>query len=113
MIIEFKTKELRKCAEDYRYASKILGMVCAKKLFQRLAQLETASSFEDLRFAVGRFHELTENRKGQWSFDLEHPKRLIITPITLPIPIDADGKYIWADITDALLVEIVDYHKEG
>ncbi|MBP5640662.1 MAG: hypothetical protein J6X55_14360 [Victivallales bacterium] len=56
---------------------------------------------------------LLKTAKVNGVFDLEHPKRLIITPITLPIPIDADGKYIWADITDALLVEIVDYHKEG
>jgi len=113
MNIEFKTKELQKCAEDFNHAVKKLGMVCAKKFFQRLAQLSTASSFEELRFAVGRFHELREDRKGQWSFDLEHPKRLIITPITQPIPVDADGKYVWSNITDALLIEIVDYHKEG
>ena len=113
MIIEFQCKELQRCAEDERFATRHLGVVCAKKYHQRLAQLEITANFEELRNAIGRFHELTGDRKGQWSFDLEHPYRLIVTPKTQPIPVDKDGKYIWQEISDALIVEIVNYHKEG
>ncbi|MBP5637918.1 MAG: type II toxin-antitoxin system RelE/ParE family toxin [Victivallales bacterium] len=110
MIIEYKTKELEKCASDIRYATKTLGADCARRLHSRLTVLANAETFETIRNTPGRFHELKDNRKGQWSMDLVHPYRLIITPLTQPIPTDKDGKYIWTEIKDALIVEIVDYH---
>ena len=57
--------------------------------------------------------ELGANRKGQWAFDLNQPYRLIVTPKTHPIPIDANGCYVWKEITNAVIVEIVNYHHEG
>ena len=61
----------------------------------------------------GHFHELHHDRKAQWAFDLNGPYRLIITPKTKPIPVDETGGFIWAGIKDAVVVEIVNYHKEG
>jgi proteic killer suppression protein len=37
---------------------------------------------------------------------------LVFTPHEDPIPTDADGKYIWLEITGVEVIEIIDYHKE-
>lgn len=112
MNIEFKTSELGKCANNESYAKRKLGPDRARLFFLRLNALYSATTFEDLRSAAGHFHELTHDRKGQWGFDLDHPYRLILTPKITPIPMDEDNKYIWDSIRDAIVVEIVNYHKE-
>lgn len=112
MEVKYKSKELQKCADKDRYAQKKLGHDQAEKFLIRIGALIDADSFEDLRNVPGHFHELTDNRKGQWAFDLNQPYRLIVTPQTHPIPTDCDGKYIWHEIRDAVVVEIVNYHKD-
>lgn len=112
MEIKFKTKELEKCAQNPGYAKKKLGKTRANLFFRRLQILYSATCFEDLRHVPGHFHELNYSRKGQWGFDLDQPYRLIVTPKTLPIAVDNDGKYIWSFIQDAIVVEIINYHKE-
>lgn len=113
MEVWFKTKELRKCAEMPGYALRRLGAEQAKVFLRRLQFLLAAESFEDLRNTPGHFHELTHNRKGQWGYDLNGPWQLIVTPKSKPIPVDENGRYIWRAIRDAVIVEIVNYHKEG
>ena len=113
MEVRYKSKELQKCAEKGGYAQKKLGRDQAEKFLLRIGALLDADSFENLRNVPGHFHELTGRRKGQWAFDLNQPYRLIVTPLTLPIQTDSDGKYIWLEIRDAVVVEIVNYHKEG
>ena len=112
MLIQYKTKELQKCAEIPGYAIKKLGAIQAEKYLQRIGYLDAAISFEDLRFVPGRFHELSENRKGQWAFDLNQPYRLIVTPYTQPIAMNENGSYIWSKIMDVLIVEIINYHRD-
>ncbi len=113
MEVRYASKKLQKCAENEKYAQKELGRDQAEKFLLRVGALLDADSFENLRHVPGHFHELSGNRKGQWAFDLNQPYRLIVTPQTLPIPTDNDGKYIWYEIRDAVVVEIVNYHKEG
>lgn len=112
MKIEFRTNKLKKIASDTNYARKELGEKAAKRLLMRLNALCIAETFEDLKSVPGRFHELNYERKGQWGFDLEHPLRLIIEPKSKPIAVDDNGAYIWAEISDAVIIEIVNYHKE-
>ena len=45
------------------------------------------------------------NRKGQWACDLDQPYRLIIWGA------EPDKAIVWAEVTEAEVVEIVDYHK--
>lgn len=113
MEVKYKSKDLQKCAEKSGYAQKKLGREQAEKFLLRIGALIDADSFENLRHVPGHFHELIGDRKGQWAFDLNQPYRLIVTPLTLPIPADNNGKYIWREICDAVVVEIVNYHKEG
>ena len=78
MEIFFSNRQLQKlCAEEKEMARK-LGVDAARKLKQRLSELEAAESLDDLRRLPGaRCHELTGDRKGQLAVDLAHPKRLI------------------------------------
>ncbi|WP_245624048.1 type II toxin-antitoxin system RelE/ParE family toxin [Flavihumibacter petaseus] len=82
----------------------------AKLFVSRLNALRDAVILEEVRNLPGRFHELTGERKGQWSCDLDQPYRLIFTPHENPIPTDSHGRYIWLEITGIEIVEIVDYH---
>lgn len=77
---------------------------------RRLAQFAAATTLEDLRYTPGNFHELRENRKGQWSCSLDGAYRLIFEPQEDPIPTNDDGQYLWIEIKGIEVIEIVDYH---
>jgi len=109
--ITFADKKLGKIANDNRKMRAELGKKRADKLRLRLDDLEGATTLEDVRFLPGNYHELTGNRKGQWTCDLDQPYRLIFEPHEKPIPTDADGKYIWLEIKGVEVIQIVDYHK--
>ncbi len=110
MEIYFSSQKLEKLAYDQRKCQKVMGSLRAKKFLRRLQDLMDASSLEDLRSASGNYHELVENRKGQWSCDLDQPYRLIFEPYKKPIPTDDSGRFLWHEITIIEIIEIVDYH---
>lgn len=110
MTISFSDRTLKKVVNDDRKLIKVYGHKRAKLIRKRLDSLRAADTLEDLRHAPGRFHELTGDRKGQWSCDLDHPFRLIFVPHEDPIPTDEDGKYIWTEIRSVDITEITDYH---
>jgi len=112
MEIKFTDKKLEKLANDDRKMLKELGSIRAKLLRRRLTQLETSKTLEEVRYLPGNYHELTENRKGQWACDLDQPYRLVFTPIERPIPVNDNGQYVWIEITSVEIVEIINYHKE-
>ncbi len=110
MDITFGDNKLKKYANSDRDGQKKLGDKRFKLYKKRLDQIKAAKTLEDLRYAPGRFHELKENKKGQWACDLDHPYRLIFTPQENPIPTDDDGKYIWIEISGVEIIKIEDYH---
>jgi len=110
--ITFTDKNLAEQANDDRLMGKALGKIRAKIFRRRLAQLEDAETLEDLRNLPGNYHELKNDRKGQWACDLDQPYRLIFSPHEHPIPTNDAGQYIWIEITGVEIVEIVNYHKE-
>ena len=77
----------------------------AKCYRTRINALVTVANFADLSKYPGHFHELVGNRKGQWACDLDQPYRLIIWGA------EPNKAVIWAEVTEAEVVEIVDYHK--
>ena len=111
MEIIFDDKRLAKLANDDRKMLKELGAVRAKLFRRRLTQLRAARTLEDVRNLSGNYHELTENRKGQWACDLDQPYRLIFTPQERPIPTNNDGRYCWLEIIGIEISEIINYHK--
>ncbi len=70
---------------------KELGSIRAKLFRRRLDQLKAANTLEDVRNLPGNYHELTENRKGEWAYDLDQPYRLVFTQQERPIPTNNDG----------------------
>jgi proteic killer suppression protein len=112
MNISFYSKKLEKLANDDRKLLKEYGKVMASKIRLRLTQLRDANTLEDVRSLPGRFHELTDNRKGQWACDLVQPYRLVFEPHEKPVLVDDHGCYIWVAIKGVEIIEITDYHKE-
>lgn len=110
MDITFKDKKLRKCANDLRKLQQVFGERRARLLQLRLDDMRAAGTLEDVRHLPGRFHELANDRKGQWACDLDQPYRLIFEPHENPIPANDDGQYIWLEIKGVEIIEITDYH---
>lgn len=110
MDILFGNNKLAQYANSDSAGNKKLGAIRFKIYKKRLDQIRAARNLEDLRNVPGKFHELKENRKGEWACDLDQPYRLIFTPQENPIPTDQDGKFIWVEITGVEIIEIEDYH---
>lgn len=110
MDITFGDNKLRKYANKDNVGQKKMGADRFRVYKKRLDQIKAAKNLEDLRFAPGKFHELTGDRKGQWSCFLDHPYRLIFTPLEDPIPTDENGIYIWVEVLGVEIIEVVDYH---
>jgi len=100
--LTFKKKNLQKLANDYKACQKEFGAIRAKLYLKRLSDLKDVLTLEDVRNLPGKYHELSGNRKGQWSCDLDQPEN--------PIPSSPDGKYLWIEIKGVEIIEIVDYH---
>ncbi|MBI9060263.1 MAG: type II toxin-antitoxin system RelE/ParE family toxin [Labilibaculum sp.] len=111
MIITFTNKKLKKYANNHKLAIQKLGAKRAEIFQKRLDDLATAESFADLEFLPGRYHQLKENRKDQWSCDLDHPYRLIFIPSENPIPKNDSGVQILIEIKSAEIIEIEDTHQ--
>ena len=110
MEIIFTQNKLRKLANDDRKCCKEMGKIRAELYYKRLNDLRDAETLEDVRYLPGHYHELKEDRKGEWACDLDHPYRLIFKPYENPVPITPDAIYIWNEIKSVKIIEIVDYH---
>lgn len=112
MKITFTDNKFEKLANDDRKLVKEFGKLRADKIKKRLAQLRFATTLEEVRNLPGNYHELTNNRKGQWACDLDQTYRLVFTPHENPIPTNEHGQYVWMEITGVEVIEVVNYHKE-
>ncbi len=110
MKITFSNKRLEKLANDYKKCQKEFGAIRAKLFNRRLQDLINANTLEDVRHLPGHYHELTENRKGQWACDLDQPYRLIFESHNKPTAVDEAGRFVWKEITGVEIIEIADYH---
>lgn len=110
MNITFKSAKFAAIVNNDRKLLKELGKLRADKVRLRLNQLDAADTLEVLRHTAGHYHDLTGDRKGQWSCDLDQPYRLIFEPHENPIPTNDAGQYIWSEIRGVRIIEIVDYH---
>lgn len=96
MLIYFRTKKLQKVCSEQREMQKQLGQGMARKLMQRMAELKAAETLSDIsHLPPPRCHELTGNRAGQFSVDLEQPYRLLFIPADDPIPYREDKGSTW------------------
>jgi len=111
MVIYFNTKKLQKWCSKSAEAIKELGSKGGLKLQQRMMELQAAETLKDIsRLPPARCHELTGNRKGQISVDLEHPYRLLFIPAHNPVPERLEGGLNWTAVTEVKIIEIADTH---
>jgi proteic killer suppression protein len=111
MLVFFSTKKLQKICSDEREMQKQLGPGMARKLRQRLMELKAAETLADVsHLPPPRCHELTGDRAGQFSVDLEHPYRLLFIPADELIPYRGDGGVDLARVGEIEIIEIADTH---
>jgi proteic killer suppression protein len=106
--IFFETEKLAKVCNSRASLDRAYGAVCAKRVAQRLQELEAVESLEEVLF--GRPHELKADRAGQVSVDLVHPLRLIFRPAVQPPPLRTDGGLDRKKVTSITIIEITDTH---
>lgn len=114
MDLRFAVSKLEKECNDQRLLQRRHGAHRAKLLANRLAVLSAALTLADLwppYRGPMRCHELTGNRGGQLSIDLDHPYRLIFSPDHDPIPTRVEGGLDWNQVTRILILEIADTHE--
>lgn len=106
--IEFKSAKLKKICEDDKKLTALFGAVNARKIVQRLNQIEAAESLGMLvQYKIGRCHPLKGNRQGQFALDVEQPLRLIIEP-----KLECGAKWEhWPSIRKIRVLEVTDYHE--
>ena len=114
MDISFKSTKLEKEFNEGKRLEKIHGNLRAKKIRIRLAELRAVISLYDFwppKSGPSRCHELTGERKGQLSVDLDHPHRLIFVPNHEPVPQKPDGGLDWRQVTAIMITGIEDTHE--
>ncbi len=113
MDIQFASKKLEKELNEQKTMMKAHGAIRSKRLRIVLTGLRAAPSLATFAPPMSpphRCHELTGNRKGQLSMDLDHPYRLIIKPNHDPLPIRDEGGLDWRLVTAIKILEIEDTH---
>jgi len=109
--ILFSSDKLKSLYNNRRKLIKKHGADRASRIGKRLDDLRAADTLEDMRSLPGRCHELKGNRTGQFSLDLDHPYRLIFTPVHDPIPRKTDGGWDWTQINTIKILGVEDTHK--
>ncbi len=113
MDLTFATKKLKKELNEDKAMVKAHGPLRAKKLRIVLAMLRAAPTlgvFSPPMSPPHRCHELTGNRQGQLTVDLDHPYRLVFRPNHNPLPMRPEGGLDWKQVTVIEIVEIEDTH---
>ena len=110
MKVFFHSKKLQKMCSTEKAMLTQMGQR-ARKLKMRLMELQAADNLQQIsRVPPPRCHELSGDRKGQFSVDLDHPYRLIFIPADDPLPTRDDGGLDWGRVTAVEILEIADTH---
>ena len=113
MEIIFATKKMQKIMLNAQAMQKEYGAHRARKLQRVLYTLRAVKTLAELGMPYSpphRCHELTGNRKGELSLDLDHPYRLLFEPYHDPIPTREDGGLDWSKVTCIKVLSITDTH---
>lgn len=111
MLLSFSNRKLQKLCSSSREMQKAFGANRAKKLQQRLMELQAADHLGQIaRVPPPRCHEMTGDRQGQLSVDLDHPYRLFFIPANHPVPLRDDNSLDWSAVTEIQIIGIDDPH---
>jgi len=108
--IVFDDSKLEKQCNDHKLLVRKQGQVRAKKIRQRLDDLHAAHVLDDMRNVPGKCHELSGDKSGWLSLDLDGPYRLLFIPANDPVPQKSDGGMDWTNITAVSIITIEDTH---
>lgn len=113
MELSFSSRRLEKQLNEDRAMVKAFGPKRAKRLQIVLTALQAAPNlgiFAPPFSPPHRCHELTGNRKGKLSLDLDGPYRLILSPAQNPLPVRPEGGLDWAQVTAIKIHGVEDTH---
>lgn len=113
IIIDFASKKLQKQFNEERVMIRAFGQQRAKRIKVVMTALWAAphlGEFAPPYSPPHRCHELTGNRKGTLSLDLDGPYRLIIQPMNNPLPKRPEGGLDWHRITAIKILGVEDTH---
>ena len=111
MDIVFTDKKFEKQCNAFNLLQRKQGKERAKRINRRLGNLRAANTLAEMKSLPGRCHELTGDRTGQLSLDLDHPYRLIFELANNPIPRKEDGGMDWTKITAVRIIGVVNTHE--
>lgn len=109
MEITYATKEIRRLCEEEKHQLRQLGKERSRRLKNRLNELRAKGNVSELQ--LGRPHELTEDRAGQYSVDLDGPRRLLFESTELPPPALPAGGIDWQQVKSIRILGIEDTHE--
>ena len=110
MDIQFLDDRFRKGCNRYSLLQRRHGQIRAKRIRQRLEDLASAETLEDMRELPGRCHELRGEDAGTLSLDLDHPYRLLFKPAATQ-PRKADGGIDWRLVKAIEVIGVRDTHE--
>lgn len=113
MDIIFSSKKLNKQLNVEKIMVKTHGQRRSKLLKAILTQLRAAPNlgvFAPPYSPPHRCHELTGNRKGVLSLDLDDPYRLLFEPANDPVPMREEGGLDWNRVTVIKITGVKDTH---
>src|SRR5688572_27055347 len=112
MLILFRNKKLEKLFNSDKELIKAYGPIQAKKIRARLDDLRDFDRLSNVpRIPPQCCHELSNNRAGQLSLDVDHPYRLIFVPAHDPRPVKEDGGLDWSQVTAVEVQGVEDTHE--
>ncbi len=112
MHILFNTSKFEKELNRQELLVRRQGPRRAGLIQRRLNELRAAMVLEDLRcLPEPRCHELTGDRKGQISVDLDQPYRLLFEVADDPVPAKPDGGLDWTKVTAIRILGVKDTHE--
>ncbi len=111
MDVYFDTEELQNACNSAKVGDRRWGDQAARRIRNRLAQLQAAGTLEDMRqFGGASPHELKGDRRGQIAVNGKGAMRIIFVPLHAPPPTKPDGGLDWTKVTAIRIVAIIDYH---
>jgi toxin HigB-1 len=102
---------MEKCCNTGKEAAKEWGDQHGRKIMAVLAQIRAAETLADV-YCLAHLgcHELSSDRKGQFTVTTKQPFRLIFELDHDPVPIKPDGGVDRIMVTDIIVLEVENYH---
>jgi len=111
MKIYFKTKKLEKVCSKKKDSVKAFGDKNSRRLLQRMMELKAADTLNDIsNLPPARCHELSGNRKRQFSVDINRNYRLLFISAHNQTPEKDGGGLDKSRITEIEIIEVEDIH---